>query len=140
MIIPRFSFFHSLGSTIAFAFLFFFGVQAEAAENISLKLEIGRALDKGVTWLNNEQNSTSGHWGESEYPALTGLALRATMGHPDSTLVGKFSKNRRRASSSCCPKSIRRWYLRHGFSLLQYLHLHDGPDATKESKYEVNSP
>ena len=105
MIIPRFSFFHSLGSTIAFAFLFFFGVQAEAAVNISLKLEIGRALDKGVTWLNNEQNSTSGHWGESEYPALTGLALRATMGHPDSTLVGKFSKNREAASSSCCPKS-----------------------------------
>lgn len=95
MNIPRFSFFNPFGSWMAFVFLFFSGVQLQAAENASLKLEIGRALDKGVTWLNNEQNSTSGHWGESEYPALTGLALRATMGHPDSTLVGKFSKNRK---------------------------------------------
>ena len=95
MIIPRFSFFNPFGSWMAFVFLFFSGVQLQAAENASLKLEISRALDKGVTWLNNEQNSTSGHWGESEYPALTGLALRATMGHPDSSLVGKFSKNRK---------------------------------------------
>ena len=83
MNIPLFSFFHPFGSWMAFAFLFVSGVQLQAAENASLKLEIGRALDKGVTWLNNEQNSTTGHWGESEYPALTGLALRATMGHPN---------------------------------------------------------
>ena len=70
-------------------------VQAKAADNLSLKLEIGRALDKGVTWLNAEQNSSSGHWGEPEYPALTGLALRATLGHPESTMVGKFAKNQK---------------------------------------------
>jgi squalene-hopene/tetraprenyl-beta-curcumene cyclase len=69
--------------------------QAKAADNLSLKLEIGRALDKGVTWLNAEQNSSSGHWGEPEYPALTGLALRATLGHPESTMVGKFAKNQK---------------------------------------------
>ena len=43
-------------------------VQAKAADNLSLKLEIGRALDKGVTWLNGEQNASSGNWGEPEYP------------------------------------------------------------------------
>jgi len=69
--------------------------QAKAADNLSLKLEIGRALDKGVTWLNGEQNASSGNWGEPEYPALTGLALRATLGHPESTMVGKFAKNQK---------------------------------------------
>ena len=69
--------------------------QAKAADNLSLKLEIGRALDKGVTWLNGEQNASSGHWGTAEYPALTGLALRATLGHPESTMVGKFAKNQK---------------------------------------------
>ena len=43
-----------------------FGNQA-----ISLKLEIERALGKGIKWLNNEQNGTSGSWGEPDYPALT---------------------------------------------------------------------
>jgi squalene-hopene/tetraprenyl-beta-curcumene cyclase len=69
--------------------------QAKAADNLSLKLEIGRALDKGVTWLNGEQNASSGNWGEPDYPALTGLALRATLGHPESTMVGKFAKNQK---------------------------------------------
>jgi len=69
--------------------------QAKATENLSLKLEIGRALDKGVTWLNGEQNASSGNWGEPEYPALTGLVLRATLGHPESTLVDKFAKNQK---------------------------------------------
>ena len=58
----------------------------------SIKLEIERALEKGVRWLNQEQNQSSGHWGESDYPALTALALRATLGHPDLSVVGKYSK------------------------------------------------
>ena len=74
---------------------FFVGVSLHAADPVSLKLEIGRALDKGVTWLNGEQNATSGNWGVAEYPALTGLALRATLGHPDPSVVGKFSKNQK---------------------------------------------
>lgn len=69
--------------------------QSKATDNLSLKLEIGRALDKGVTWLNGEQNASSGNWGEPEYPALTGLVLRATLGHPESTLVDKFAKNQK---------------------------------------------
>ena len=74
---------------------FFLGVSLHAADPVSLKLEIGRALDKGVAWLNGEQNATSGNWGVAEYPALTGLALRATLGHPDPSVVGKFSKNQK---------------------------------------------
>ena len=74
---------------------FFVGVSLHAADPVSLKLEIGRALDKGVAWLNGEQNATSGNWGVAEYPALTGLALRATLGHPDPSVVGKFSKNQK---------------------------------------------
>ena len=73
----------------------FLGVSLHAADPVSLKLEIGRALDKGVAWLNGEQNATSGNWGVAEYPALTGLALRATLGHPDPSVVGKFSKNQK---------------------------------------------
>ena len=63
MKIPTFSF------LTAFLRLFLFGVGAFAfvhghgSAKDSLKLEIKRALDKGVTWLNKEQNSTSGHWG-----------------------------------------------------------------------------
>ncbi len=73
----------------------FLGVSLHAADPVSLKLEIGRALDKGVAWLNGEQNATSGNWGVAEYPALTGLVLRAMLGHPDPSVVGKFSKNQK---------------------------------------------
>ena len=34
-------------------------------QSISIKLEIERALRRGIEWLNGEQNSTSGHWGRS---------------------------------------------------------------------------
>lgn len=95
MNIPRFSYFHSTNSLVAVVFLSLFGIQLQGTENVSLKLELERALDKGVTWLNNEQNASSGNWGEAEYPALTGLALRATLGHPDSVLVRKFAQNRK---------------------------------------------
>lgn len=94
MKIPTFSF------LTAFLRLFLFGVGAFAfvhghgSAKDSLKLEIKRALDKGVTWLNKEQNSSSGHWGEADYPALTGLALRATLGHPEPSMVKKFAQNR----------------------------------------------
>ena len=68
-------------------------------EVISIKLEIERSLSKGVTWLNNEQNATSGSWGEADYPALTALALRSTMGHPDLSVVNQFSSNQKKGFS-----------------------------------------
>ena len=70
-----------------------------ADQSTSLKLEIEHALGKGVKWLNYEQNASSGHWGEADYPALTALALRATMGHPDSTLIKKYSSNQKKGFS-----------------------------------------
>ena len=68
-------------------------------EVTSIKLEIERSLSKGVTWLNNEQNATSGSWGEADYPALTALALRSTMGHPDLSVVNQFSSNQKKGFS-----------------------------------------
>ena len=64
-----------------------------ANQSTSIKLEIERAIGKGVKWLNHEQNRSSGHWGEADYPALTALALRATMGHPDELVVAQYSSN-----------------------------------------------
>ncbi len=69
------------------------------SEITSLKLEIDRALTQGIKWLNLEQNSSSGHWGEVEYPALTALALRATMGHPDPSVVEKYDLQKRKGFS-----------------------------------------
>ena len=66
---------------------------------LSIKLEIERSLTKGVHWLNHEQNETSGSWGEPDYPALTGLALRATMGHPDSSILKRYSSNQKKGFS-----------------------------------------
>ena len=51
--------------------------------NLSIKQEIERSLDKGLHWLHGEQNSSSGYWGSPQYPALTALVLRATLGHPN---------------------------------------------------------
>jgi squalene-hopene/tetraprenyl-beta-curcumene cyclase len=78
----------------AYSISFLFG-----DEVISIKLEIERSLSKGVTWLNNEQNATSGSWGEADYPALTALALRSTMGHPDLSVVNQFSSNQKKGFS-----------------------------------------
>ena len=68
----------------------------------SLRNEIERALDKGIKWLYQEQNSTTGNWGNDQYPALTALALRATLGHPSLAEQKKYSE-----------------YIENGFSFLR---------------------
>ena len=73
-------------------FLICFSLFGKKAENLSIKLEIERAIEKGINWLNREQNRTSGHWGDSNYPALTGLALRANLGAPNSDFQIKGNK------------------------------------------------
>lgn len=65
----------------------------EESENLSLKLEIERSLRMGLSWLNEEQNSTSGNWGLEEYPALTGLAIRSFLGHPSEDIPKKYKSN-----------------------------------------------
>ena len=49
--------------------------------DISLKLEVQHAIDKGIAWLAKAQ-TPAGYWSQAEYPALTGLALTGIMGEP----------------------------------------------------------
>ena len=58
----------------------------------SLKLEIQNSLDKAMIWLESEQNRTVGYWGNPQYPALTALALRAILGHPNLDESKKYSQ------------------------------------------------
>ena len=64
----------------------------ENPENLSLKLEIERSISMGLSWLDQEQNRTSGNWGLEEYPALTGLAVRSFLGHPSRDIPQKYEK------------------------------------------------
>jgi len=52
-----------------------------AAEDTSYKLEIQRAIDRGLDWLRAHQNE-AGWWSSEEQPALTALPLMALEGDP----------------------------------------------------------
>ena len=73
-------------------FLLFSFAYGKNPVDLSIQLEVKRAVEKGLSWLNTEQNRTSGHWGDSNYPALTGLALRANLGAPDSEVDARTEK------------------------------------------------
>jgi squalene-hopene/tetraprenyl-beta-curcumene cyclase len=49
--------------------------------DISFRNEVQHAIDKGLTWLQSNQNS-NGYWSTAEQPAVTALALSAFMGEP----------------------------------------------------------
>lgn len=49
---------------------------AETVSNISLRNEAQHALDKGLVWLNRNQDS-NGYWSTPDHPAITALALSA---------------------------------------------------------------
>ncbi|MCB2180967.1 MAG: terpene cyclase/mutase family protein [Desulfobulbaceae bacterium] len=51
------------------------------ASDLSLKKEVSHALEKGLGWLEKNQNS-GGYWSQPEHPALTALVLTAFMGEP----------------------------------------------------------
>ena len=57
--------------------------QGEALKpsNESLKLEVERAIDRGIKFMLSQQQE-GGHWGEARNPALTGLAVQAILGSP----------------------------------------------------------
>ena len=63
----------------------------EDRNNLSLRNEVGRAIERGVKWIATEQNATSGLWGDEEYPAITGLSLRAILGDPARKNGDKYS-------------------------------------------------
>ncbi len=73
--------------------VFFIGlVNCFSAPNISLKLEIERSLDRGTSWLLENQDMKDGNWGSPDYPALTALALRTILGHQ--SIKEKIKHNR----------------------------------------------
>ncbi len=51
--------------------------------DISFRNEVQLAIDRGLLWLQTNQNS-NGWWSTPEHPALTGLAVSAFMGNPSS--------------------------------------------------------
>lgn len=58
-------------------------VSAQTPEaNLSLKLEIQRAVDRGLSWLATQQDAESGSLGDPQQPALTALAVSAWMADP----------------------------------------------------------
>lgn len=57
-------------------------------EHLSVKKEVQHAIDRGLGWLEKNQN-TNGFWSTEDTPAVTALALRAFKGEPG----GRFFKS-----------------------------------------------
>jgi squalene-hopene/tetraprenyl-beta-curcumene cyclase len=51
--------------------------------NVSLKLEIERAIAKGVDFLKSQQNKETGAWSDPVNPAFTALAISSILGDPN---------------------------------------------------------
>ena len=64
-------------------------VSASAPKSdLSLKLEVGHAIDRGIAWLAKTQ-APEGYWSMAEHPALTGLVLTGIMGEPSGGMKAK---------------------------------------------------
>lgn len=50
--------------------------------NVSLRLEIEHAIDRGLKWMATEQDPETGAWSETDHPALTALPVAAFLGDP----------------------------------------------------------
>jgi squalene-hopene/tetraprenyl-beta-curcumene cyclase len=59
------------------------GIMLEPGSNVSLRNEVQHAIDRGLAWLDEKQN-TNGFWSSPEHPAMTALVLDAYEGRPDS--------------------------------------------------------
>jgi squalene-hopene/tetraprenyl-beta-curcumene cyclase len=57
--------------------------KAGAEGNVSLKLEIERAIERGVAWLLTQQNAETGAWSDATHPALSALPILAIVGEPN---------------------------------------------------------
>ena len=55
--------------------------------NVSLKLEIERAISKGVGYLKSQQQAETGAWSDESTPAFTALAISAILGDPNLDLA-----------------------------------------------------
>lgn len=56
-------------------------VSPALADDLSFRNEIQRAIDRGLDWLEKNQN-TNGYWSTPDAPAVTALALMAFKGDP----------------------------------------------------------
>ncbi len=59
--------------------------------NLSVRNEVGLAIDKGARWLREQQNP-AGWWSMPDHPALTALALTALVQAPGETREGEAVK------------------------------------------------
>jgi squalene-hopene/tetraprenyl-beta-curcumene cyclase len=57
------------------------GAPASLQRDLSFQNEVQRALDRGIIWLRQNQN-TNGYWSTADQPAVTALALTACQGNP----------------------------------------------------------
>ena len=71
------------------------GVEPLLTHDISLRNEIQRSIDRGLGWLQSNQN-TNGYWSTPDQPAVTALALLAFKGEP----AGRYQ-----AADPACVKS-----------------------------------
>ncbi len=55
---------------------------ATAAPDLSLKLEVERAIKNGTAWLTTQQKNT-GNWSDADTPAISAMALTALMADPN---------------------------------------------------------
>jgi len=58
--------------------------------DVSLKLEIERAVAKGVEFLKSQQDKESGKFGDENLPALTALSVSAMVGDPNREVDAPF--------------------------------------------------
>lgn len=87
--------FHRLAIILA-GLLLITPAEAQRRGNISLKLEVERAIDRGARFLLSQQNE-AGWWSDPKHPALTALALTALHGHPDDNYHRNPTKGMRKA-------------------------------------------
>ncbi len=60
--------------------------------DVSLKLEIQRAIDRGIAFLKSKQDRETGAWSEPNMPALTALAISTMMGDPSRDALAPLPK------------------------------------------------
>ena len=61
-------------------------IQASPDGDVSLKLEIERAIEKGVSFLKQKQDPETGSWSDPKLPAFTALAISSILGDPSRDL------------------------------------------------------
>tara|TARA_R110002096_G_scaffold42144_19_gene113801 strand:+ start:4299 stop:5465 length:1167 start_codon:yes stop_codon:yes gene_type:complete len=104
--------------------------------DLSLKLEIQRHIDKGLKYLESQQNET-GSWGDETYPALTAMPLSAIMGNPDRDPTQPISPELEKAYAFLLSKQNRTGGIfgkglatyNTSLSLMALIHLADRPEV-----------